>query len=76
MTKKKHHTVDAERFAKCQICLNNIPVEYYFNKGDEIICYECGTEYTLISKSPVKLEMSGDYYEQDDYFGEMHFDDY
>jgi|GEM_PF-846486 len=76
MAKLKKRQMSEEKFGKCEICLGNIPVEYYFTKGDEIVCYECGTEYTLVSKNPVKLEMIGDYYEQDDDFGELFFEDY
>lgn len=76
MAKNTKHREDREMYGKCMICLGNIPVEYYFAKGDEIICYECGTEYTLLSKNPVKLEMSGELYDLDDFDGEFRFDDY
>lgn len=74
MAKFNKHTSDRGRFGKCEICMGNIPVEYYFSEGDQITCYECGTEYTLLSKSPVKLTML-DGYAGDDYFGEMQFDE-
>lgn len=67
---------DTSRFGKCQICLNYIPVEYYFGVGDEIVCYECGTEYAISSKDPVRLDMIENRYNTDEYFEEMHFDDY
>lgn len=73
MGKFNKHQSDRERFGKCEICLNYIPVEYYFSEGDQITCYECGTDYTLIQKNPVKLTMLDDYAE-DDYFGEVLFD--
>jgi len=37
--------------------LQRIPLEYYFNTGDDITCYECGTEYIIIFKSPAKLSI-------------------
>lgn len=74
MGKFNKHQSDRERFGKCEICLEYIPVEYYFNEGDQITCYECGTEYTILSKNPVKLAIL-DSNEGDDYFGEMQFDD-
>ena len=74
MGKFNKHQSDRERFGKCEICLEYIPVEYYFSKGDQITCYECGTEYILVSKTPVKLGML-DRYEIDDYYGELLFDD-
>lgn len=70
----KHHG-DRERFGKCDICLEYIPVEYYFNKGDSLVCYECGTEYILTSKNPVKLTMSEARYDPDAYSGDLRFED-
>lgn len=69
MGKFNKHQSDRERFGRCEICLEYIPVEYYFGEGDQITCYECGTEYTLINKNPVKLAMldsdgSGDYFDE------------
>lgn len=74
MGKFNKHQTDRERFAKCDICLEYIPVEYYFSKGDLITCYECGTDYTLISKDPVRISML-ESYGGDDYFGELLFDE-
>ncbi|BHH86117.1 hypothetical protein [Desulforhopalus sp. 52FAK] len=74
MAKFNKHQSDRERLGKCEICLEYISVEYYLSEGDQIACYECGTEYTLLSKSPVKLVMMDDY-GTEDYFGEMLFDD-
>ena len=75
MGKFNKHQADRERFGKCDICLEYIPVEYYFNKGDSIVCYECGTEYTLTSKNPIKLAIAEGGYDHDDYFGDLLFDD-
>ena len=70
----KHHGA-RERFGKCDICLEYIPVEYYFNKGDSLVCYESGTEYIFSSKNPVKLTMSEMRYGPDDSYGELIFED-
>ena len=76
MGKFNKHQTDRDRFGKCEICLEYIPIEYYFNKGDSIVCYECGTEYILTSKSPVKLSLDeGSYGLDDDNFGDLIFDD-
>lgn len=75
MGKFNKHQSDRERFGRCEICLEFIPVEYYFGEGDTIVCYECGTEYTLASKHPVKLTMLDGAYDSDDYFGELLFDE-
>jgi hypothetical protein len=60
------HQHDRDRFAKCEICLSSIPIEYYFSDGDEIICYECGTTYTIICKNPVKLHFAEVRYDEGD----------
>lgn len=60
------HQRDKGRFVKCEICLSSVPVEYYFTQGDEIICYECGTTYTIISKNPVQLRFTEVRYDDDE----------
>lgn len=70
-----NHQSDRNRFGKCEICLNYIPVEHYFSKGDEIVCYECGTEYIISSKKPIKLSMIDDRYWSSYEYGELYFDD-
>ena len=61
------HQRDREQFGKCQICLEYIPIEYYFGIGDTIICYGCNSEYVIESKNPVKLTLSEGIYDQDGY---------
>lgn len=75
MGKFNKHQGDRERFGKCEICMEYIPIEYYFSKGDAIVCYECGTEYVLTSKEPVKLTMLEADYDPDDYYGDTLFND-
>ena len=66
---------DRNRFGRCEICLELIPIEYYFSTGDTIVCYECSTEYTLTSKNPVKLSLIEKSYDPVDYSGdELNFD--
>jgi len=74
MGKQTKHNERAEQFGRCEICLELIPIEYYFHKGDIIACQECGTEYEIISKSPVKLVRQEEGYDDEDY-QEMSFDD-
>ena len=71
----KHHA-DNYRFGKCDICNEYIPIEYYFSKGDLIVCSECGTEYILTSKSPVKLSIAEGSYDSGDYYGDLVLGDY
>jgi DNA-directed RNA polymerase subunit RPC12/RpoP len=55
MGKISKHTDKHIKFYKCEVCLKNIPIEYYFTVGDSITCTDCGTEYVLQSKSPLEL---------------------
>ncbi len=66
---------ERERFGKCSICMEYIPIEYYFSTNDTIVCYECGTEYVLTSKDPVKLTMLEVDHDPDDYYGDKLFND-
>jgi len=68
------HKRDVERFGKCDICLEIIPIENYFRIGDEITCHECSTECTILSKDQVKLTMIEASDDPDDYSGEMKFE--
>lgn len=75
MGKFNKHQDDRERLAKCEICLEYIPIEYYFGEGDAVVCYECGTEYILTSRNPIKLAITEGRYDDDDYFGDLILDD-
>ncbi|MGW8195864.1 MAG: hypothetical protein ACWGOX_16535 [Desulforhopalus sp.] len=73
MAKKKQ--LDRERFGRCDICNEPIPIEFYFNKGDEVTCYECGSEYIIISRAPVKLSLLEGSYDPDEIYSDLRFDD-
>lgn len=75
MGKFNKHQKDRERFCKCEICLETIPVQYYFSIGDTIVCHECGTEYILESKNPLKLTMAEHYDDSDDFTEDLYFED-
>ncbi len=66
MSNFSKHQRDRNRFVKCEICLSSIPVEHYFGRGEKIICYECGTLYTIISKNPVQVRFVEERYDYDD----------
>ncbi len=74
MGKFNKHQGDRDRFGKCQICLEYIPIEYYFGVGDTIMCYGCGSEYVIESKSPIKLHLAEGFYEPDGVENDMLFD--
>jgi hypothetical protein len=46
---------DRVKYFKCEVCLKNIAIEYYFTVGDSIVCNDCNTEYVLHSKNPLEL---------------------
>ena len=75
MAKVNKKQTERGRFGKCDICMEYIPIEYYFSQGDTIVCYECGTEYVLTSKDPIKLTKLEVDHDPDDYYGEMLFKD-
>lgn len=75
MGKFKKHQSDRERFGKCEICLEYIPIEYYFSTNDTIVCYECGTEYILVSKNPIELSMLEGRFDPEDYDDDFYDDD-
>lgn len=75
MGKKKRHTDEEERFVECEVCEEEIAIEYYMDRGDLITCEECGSDYILKSRNPMILslqeddeEYEDDYYDEDDYF--------
>jgi hypothetical protein len=54
------------KYYKCEVCLKNIPIEYYFTVGDSITCTDCSAEYILQSKNPLELTRQAvDYYKLD-----------
>lgn len=71
MGKANHHQVERVRYHKCENCLKDIPIEYYFTTGDFITCTGCNTEYTLISKAPLELVMQAFAY-RDNYYDEAY----
>lgn len=75
MGKFNKYQGDSEKFGKCEICLNYIPIEYYFGDGDAVVCYECGTEYILTSRYPIRLSISENRYDPSDYYGGLNFTD-
>lgn len=76
MGRANKHQADNNRFEKCEICSEYIPIMHYLAKGDLVVCYECGTEYILTSKKPVKLSIAEKRYDTDDYFGDVMFENH
>lgn len=66
---------ESEEYGQCSICLEHIPVDYYFSVGDTLVCDECGTEYVLLSTSPVELSILEEGGFIDDEYESLIFDD-
>jgi hypothetical protein len=71
MGKANRHQTERVKYHKCEVCLKDIPIEYYFTTGDAITCTGCETEYTLLSKTPLELTMQAFSY-RDNYYDETY----
>ena len=46
---------------RCEVCHEDIAIEFYFGKGERLFCSNCYSEYVLQSKRPVLLALSRAY---------------
>ena len=67
MGKKSRQYESGTRFGRCELCNNEIPIEFYFDKGEVVICSDCSSEYIIQSLRPVRLMLVDEDYEDDDY---------
>ena len=67
---KRNKQFEEERVASCNICGGDIPIDFYMDRGDIVNCDECGEEFVLQSRKPVRLSLLVD--DSDDY---LNFDD-
>lgn len=67
MTMAKINKDDRVKHYKCEVCLRDVPIEYYFTPGDSITCTGCGTEYVLRSKCPLELAVQAADYSRMDF---------
>ncbi len=77
MGKKKRHNDQEERFVECEVCEEEITIEYFMDRGDLITCEECDSNYILKSRNPIILSLQeeeedydDDYFDEDDYFNQ------
>ena len=73
-TKSRRHEKES-RFGRCEICNAEIPIEFYFAKGEVIFCSECSSEYVIQSLKPIVLTLVTEDFEKEDVEKEMSFDD-
>ena len=72
MGKRNKQYENQTRFGRCEICNNEIPIEFYFDKGEVVFCNECSSEYIIKSLRPVRLMLINEDYGDDGYL-EMAF---
>ena len=72
MSKRNKRYEEEVRFGICDICDNEIPIEFYCARGDSIFCEECSAEYLIKSLRPLRLMLlEADY--DDDFYMDLDF---
>ena len=66
MGKKRKSYENGCQFARCEVCHDDIPIEFYFAKGEKLFCSNCYSEYVVQSKRPPMLKLSKGYYAEGD----------
>ncbi|GAB4334846.1 MAG: hypothetical protein Kow0089_04250 [Desulfobulbaceae bacterium] len=44
----------------CDVCEEDILIEYYMDRGDLVSCEECGAEYVIKARNPLILIQLGE----------------
>lgn len=78
MGKRNKRYEEEERVVDCGVCEGVIPLEFYVARGDMLCCDECGAEYIVKSRNPVRLLLLEEEFEEedDDYFNTLDDDLY
>lgn len=76
MGKRSGQFEEEERFVRCDVCDEDIAIDFYLDTGDEVCCDECDSVYVIKSLDPITLFLLGDEYDDnDDDYGDDGFDD-
>ncbi len=67
MGKRNKRFEEEVKFGRCELCGNEIGIEFYYDKGDIIFCNECSAEYKLKSRHPLHIELVDADYDDNDY---------
>ena len=72
MGKRNRQFEEEERFVMCEVCEEDIVIEFYVDKGDLVGCEECGSEFIVKSRDPVRLFLLDNEFDEyeDDYLDE------
>ena len=80
MGKRNRQFEEEESSVSCRVCDEDIPIEYYLDRGDLVTCEACGSEFVIKSCNPVVLfllveENDDEDDDLNDYYGDNYFDD-
>ena len=77
MEDKNRLNIEEEQFVECEVCQEEIAIDYFMDSGDLVACEECGSDYILKSRVPITLDLQeedddydDDYFDEDDYFNQ------
>ena len=76
MGKRNKQYEEEQQIVECRVCDGTIPLEFYVARGDMIYCDECGAEYIIKSRNPVRLFLlEEEFDEEDDVYDMFNEDD-
>lgn len=56
MGKRSRRYENEVRSRRCEICHDDVELEFYLERGDIVTCGNCGTEYLIRSLQPLRLK--------------------
>lgn len=75
MGKRNKRYEEEERAVECQVCENIIPLEFYIARGDMLCCDECGAEYIIKSRNPIRILLLDEEFDEDENYPDSFDDD-
>ena len=72
MGKRSRSYEEEVRFGACDLCENDIAIDFYHDRGDSIFCDDCSAEYLIKSRKPLRLMLIEEDYD-DDFYGDLDF---
>lgn len=73
MGKRSKRYEEEMRLGKCDLCDNDICIDFYYDRGDTIFCDDCSAEYLIKCRQPLRLILLDEEYD-DDFYGDLDFD--
>ena len=79
MGKRSKRFEEKDQFVDCAICDGVVPMEFYMARGDMVCCDECGAEYIIKARNPIRLLLLEEEFDleddDDDYFLQPDYED-